>query len=187
MTRFVALFRGINVGKAKRIAMADLRALLTGMGYADVQTLLNSGNVIFASPSGTQAQHATAIRAAATKTLGVDALVIVKSANDMAQVVAANPLDTQTLDSSRYIVALTCDATSLAALGPLTQTDWGHETLHLGAHAAYLWCADGILQSKMAVALLKALANTGTTRNWATIKKIHMLLHTTPAKPPRCC
>ena len=56
MTRFVALFRGINVGKAKRIAMADLRALLTGMGYTDVQTLLNSGNATFHSPSSSAAK-----------------------------------------------------------------------------------------------------------------------------------
>ena len=47
MPRYVALFRGINVGKAKRIAMADLRALLGKLGYTDVQTLLNSGNAVF--------------------------------------------------------------------------------------------------------------------------------------------
>ena len=73
MTRFVALFRGINVGKAKRIAMADLRALLTGMGYTDVQTLLNSGNATFHSPSSSAAKHATRIRVAVAQVLGVDA------------------------------------------------------------------------------------------------------------------
>jgi uncharacterized protein (DUF1697 family) len=46
----VALLRGINVGKAKRVAMADLRALLEELGYADVRTLLNSGNVVFTAP-----------------------------------------------------------------------------------------------------------------------------------------
>jgi len=49
MTVCVALLRGINVGKAKRIAMADLRALIEGLGYTDVRTLLNSGNVVFSS------------------------------------------------------------------------------------------------------------------------------------------
>ena len=49
MTTYIALLRGINVGKAKRIAMADLRALLEGLGHADVATLLNSGNVVFRS------------------------------------------------------------------------------------------------------------------------------------------
>ena len=45
--RRVALLRGINVGRAKRISMGDLRALFTGLGYGDVRTLLNSGNVVF--------------------------------------------------------------------------------------------------------------------------------------------
>ena len=48
--RHVALLRGINVGKAKRIAMADLRALVADLGYRDVGTLLNSGNVVFTAP-----------------------------------------------------------------------------------------------------------------------------------------
>ena len=47
MPRYVALFRGINVGKANRIAMADFRELLTSLGYTDVKTLLNSGNAVF--------------------------------------------------------------------------------------------------------------------------------------------
>ena len=46
----VALLRGINVGTAKRIAMADLRGVMTGLGYSDVRTLLNSGNVVFTAP-----------------------------------------------------------------------------------------------------------------------------------------
>ena len=50
MTRHIALLRGINVGRAKRIAMADLRELLASMGYTDVRTLLNSGNVVFSEP-----------------------------------------------------------------------------------------------------------------------------------------
>jgi uncharacterized protein (DUF1697 family) len=176
MPRFVALFRGINVGKAKRIAMVDLRALLTTLGYGNVQTLLNSGNAVFDSTGTSSHKHATRIRSAVTKTLGVDALVVVKSARDMAQVVTNNPLAGQALDPSRLLVALTPDSDALAALAPLGHGDWGHETLHIGQHAAYLWCADGILQSTAAVALMKGLADNGTTRNWATIEKIHAML-----------
>ncbi len=54
MTTFVALLRGINVGKAKRIAMADLRNVFSSLGYGNVQTLLNSGNVVFDVPKGTE-------------------------------------------------------------------------------------------------------------------------------------
>ena len=64
MPRFVALFRGINVGKATRIAMADLRALLASMGYENVQTLLNSGNAVFDSSGTASHKHAARIQAA---------------------------------------------------------------------------------------------------------------------------
>lgn len=176
MPRFVALFRGINVGKAKRIAMADLRALLGRMGYTEVQTLLNSGNAVFASTNASAARHATAIRKAVGAELGVDALVIVKSAQDVANVMTGNALGTVASDPSRLLVALTQDANALRTLTALTSSDWGNEALHITPHAAYVWCADGILQSPAATALLKGLAEQGTTRNWATMEKIHALL-----------
>ena len=92
MPRFVALFRGINVGKAKRIAMADLRALLTTMGYENVRTLLNSGNAAIDSSGTSSHKHAIRIQTAVAESLGVNALVVVKSASDIARVIADNPL-----------------------------------------------------------------------------------------------
>jgi len=176
MPSFVALFRGINVGRAKRIAMADLRALLESLDYGDVRSLLNSGNVVFAATKGSAPSHAKAIRAAVAARLGVDALVIVKSAQEIAAIVAGNTLADSASDASRLLVAMTQDDKSLAGIQTLAQADWGSEALHLGPHAAYLWCADGILESKAAVALLKGLADQGTTRNWATLEKIAAML-----------
>jgi len=174
MPRYVALFRGINVGKAKRIAMADLRVLLGKLGYTGVATLLNSGNAVFTAAASTK--HAARIRAAVAKQLGVDAHVIVKSGKDIAGIVTGNALEKVATDPSRLLVAMCDDARALAALGPLASNDWGNEKLHLGKQAAYLWCAHGILESKVAERLLKDLKNTGTTRNWATLLKIHALL-----------
>jgi len=174
--RYVALFRGINVGKAKRIAMADLRTLLAKLGYSDVQTLLNSGNAIFTGNAASAAQHAGRIHEAVLKKTGVDAMVIVKSAKDMAGIIAGNELGPEADDHSRLLVALCNDAKSLAVVKKLASQSWGNEKLHVGKHAAYLWCADGILESKVAVALLKGLEGTGTTRNWATLNKIHALM-----------
>jgi uncharacterized protein (DUF1697 family) len=58
----------------------------------------------------------------------------------------------------------------------LAAGEWGDERLHVGKYAAYLWCANGILESKVVEALLRGLAGTGTTRNWATVSKIHALM-----------
>ncbi len=174
MTRFVALLRGINVGTAKRIAMADLRALLESMGYTQVKTLLNSGNATFTGLTRTPtAKMARTIHEAIARELGVDTMVIVKSAAEMAAVVDGNIWVAQDLNPSRLMVTLTQDLAALPPLKDLEAMTWGGETLHIGPHAAYLWCAEGILQSKAAAALLKGLADTGTTRNWATVQKIH--------------
>ena len=174
-TRYVALFRGINVGKAKRIAMADLRALLTRLGYADVRTLLNSGNAVFSS-QGEPAELALRIRAEVAKKLGVDALVIVKSAAEIRAILSGNALEAIALDHSRLLVAMANDASSITALKTYSSEIRGGEQIHVNRHAAYLWCAQGILESKAAEALLSQLKEQGTTRNWATLNKIHALM-----------
>ena len=176
MPRYVALFRGINVGKAKRIAMGDLRALLDKLGYADVATLLNSGNAVFTGNAEPAATHAARIREAVRAKLGIEALVIVKSAKDVAAIIRDNAIVRHATDDSKLLVAVTNDARGLAKAKALMREAWGAEKLHVGKHAAYVWCANGILESKVAVALLKGLEDTGTTRNWGTLNKIHALL-----------
>lgn len=176
MPRYVALFRGINVGKAKRIAMADLRKLLEKLGYTDVKTLLNSGNAIFTGGAGTNAKHAERIRTAVAKQLGVDAVVVIKSSRDIAAIMAGNELDKIASDPARLLVAVTDDAATMANLEAVAAMPWGNEKVHVGRQAAYVWCADGILESAALTAVMKGLAGTGTTRNWATLGKIHGLL-----------
>lgn len=176
MTRFVALFRGINVGKAKRIAMADLRALLESMGYTQVQTLLNSGNAVFEADGESGEKHARAIRDAVAKQLGVDSLVVVKSVREMAAIVAGNKLAAVATDPSRLLVAVTGQAGALKDIEALGRTGWGEEEIVVGKHAAYAWCPLGILKSKAGAALLKGLGEVETTRNWATIEKLNAMM-----------
>jgi len=176
MPRYVALFRGINVGKAKRIAMADLRALLGKVGYTEVATLLNSGNVVFTGEAAPNLRHATRIREAVAKKLGVDALVIVKSAQEIAAVVKGNQLGAVATDASRLLIALVQDDAGLKAVKSLMADDWGNERMLVGRNAAYLWCANGILESRALGKLLTGLKGLGTTRNCATLHKIHALM-----------
>ncbi len=87
----VALLRGINVGKAKRVAMADLRALLEGLGYAAVRTLLNSGNVVFAAEDS-PSDAARRIERAIQEKLTVTSRVMVVTAADLAVIARNNSL-----------------------------------------------------------------------------------------------
>ena len=177
MPRFVALLRGVNVGKAKRVPMAELRELLTALGYRDVRTLLNSGNAVFESAGRSTAAHASRIQIAIAKTLHVDVPVIVKSSADIAAIRQENALASIATEPSRRLVAFTATAADLNALAVLTPLISPRERFLLGKHGAYLWCPDGILKSRAAEALLGKVGRRATTRNWATVTKISALLH----------
>jgi uncharacterized protein (DUF1697 family) len=175
MTRCVALLRGINVGKAKRIAMADLRALIERLGYTDVRTLLNSGNVVFDAPGGRPAAIAAAIEKAIVARFGFSAAVVVVTAKELEAIVAADPLSKIAADPARYLVAFVSDGNKLANTKPLSAQNWAPEALALGQRAAYLWCANGINESKLALAFYRATREAATMRNWATVLKLRTL------------
>jgi uncharacterized protein (DUF1697 family) len=176
MPRFVALLRGINVGKAKRVPMAELRELLTSLGYRNVRTLLNSGNAVFEGPARAAAGHASRIRAAIAERMNLEVPVIVKSAEDIAAACAENALLGKATDHARLLAAFAGreeDLRALEALAPLVKPP---ERFLVGKHAAYLWCPHGILESRVTEALLGKVGRAATTRNWATVTKIAALL-----------
>ncbi len=176
MTRFVALLRGVNVGRAKRVPMAGWRALLTGLGYEDVATLLNSGNAVFTASGRTGQAHARLIRAALAQALDLDVPVIVKSAREMAAIVVQNPFAALAGDPSRLLVGFAAAPEALARLADIASLVQAPEQFHLGAQALYLWCPAGILQSRAGEVLLGPRGREITTRNAATVGKIVALL-----------
>src|ERR1700684_429573 len=92
MATHVALLRGINLGGKNKVAMADLRALVAGLGHTDVSTYIQSGNVLFTAPEDADcAVVARAMSAAISATLGVTAPVVVVTREELAQIHAANP------------------------------------------------------------------------------------------------
>ncbi|MBC7619006.1 MAG: DUF1697 domain-containing protein [Candidatus Saccharibacteria bacterium] len=119
MTSYVALLRGINVGKGNRVPMADLRALLYELGYSDVVTLLNSGNAVFCTSSAPSAAHAKRIALAITGKFGLDILVIVKSATEFSAVVQGNAQANAT-DHSQLFAVFAQEAEALGGLASLT-------------------------------------------------------------------
>ncbi len=178
--RCVALLRGINVGTAKRIAMADLRELVEGLGYSDVRTLLNSGNVVFSAGAGAGAGSArdagARIEKAIASEMGVSTRVVVLKGKDLAAAVHDNPLADVATDPSRLVLQATMDAKALARLKPLLEQTWAPEAIALGPHVAYLWCAKGISDSRLGAAAGRLLGEDGTARNLATMTKLVALL-----------
>ena len=119
MPTFVALLRGINnIGKGKRVPMAELRALLSGLGYTGVATVLNSGNAVFRASGGTPAKHSAIIAAAIFTQLKFEVPVIVKSASELAAIFSQNPIKAGADEHSRFLVAFVQDTTALSSLAP---------------------------------------------------------------------
>jgi uncharacterized protein (DUF1697 family) len=179
----IALIRGINVGKAKRVAMADLRKLVEKLGYTDVRTLLNSGNVVFKSSSSDTAKAGARIEKALIDGTGVSARVLVVTAADLAAAVKENPLLKFADNPSRLLVAFLANPADLAGLQPLLKQDWGKERLALGSRVAYFWLPDGVIDSKIFAALSRKPSGDVTTRNWATVLKIHAITGATVPPP----
>ncbi|MEQ1593710.1 MAG: DUF1697 domain-containing protein [Casimicrobium sp.] len=176
MPRFVALLRGVNVGGNKRVPMDEWRVLLEGLGYTEVRTLLNSGNAVFASTIRSSATHETRIAASIAEAMQLDVAVVVKSAKEFAAIEAESPFAAAAADPSRLLVAFARDVSVLQGLAPLLALVRPPDDFRIGREAAYLWCPDGILQSKAGDALLGKLGKAVTTRNWATAQKISALL-----------
>ena len=170
--RRVALLRGINVGKAKRIAMADLRRLFEELGYGDVRTLLNSGNVVFTVLKAGARDDAVRIEQAIESRLRVATRVIVLRGRELAEAVRENPLGAVANDPSRFLLMVLRDAKAMAQMKPLLAERWSPEALALGQRVAYLWCANGILESHLWEAAKTAVGDGGTARNFTTMTKL---------------
>ena len=170
----VALLRGINVGKAKRVAMADLRTLCEKLGYRDVSTLLNSGNLIFSAPRA-DAKAAARIQKEIASQIGVSCRVLVLTGTELDRVVAENPFSEGESEPSRFLVTVLANPSDRARVAALAKQDWGAERFGVGSHAAYLYCANGIIESRALLAIGKLLGDAATSRNWATIRKLHAL------------
>jgi uncharacterized protein (DUF1697 family) len=175
MSECIALLRGINVGRARRIAMGDLRKLFEGLGHLNVRTLLNSGNVVFQSPRPNTRKLAKSIEAAITAKCGFSTAVTVITAKDLARIIKENTLLPLAKDPSRHLVAFAADPKRLAPLRVMLKESWDPDALAFGSSAAYLWCATGILESKLNLTFARKAAASVTMRNWATVLKLQAI------------
>jgi uncharacterized protein (DUF1697 family) len=169
---FIALLRGINVGKAKRVAMADLRKLVEGLGYGDVRTLLNSGNVVFTAPKSAGKDAAAKIEKAIATKLGVTSRVTVIDATTLTKSIEGNPLSKVAKEPRLLLVAVLASAADRSLMEPLTKQKWAPEALAVGDRVAWLWCPNGQIESPLAIATWKALGDRVTARNMATMLKL---------------
>ncbi len=170
---FVALLRGINVGKHRRVAMADLRAALGEAGYADVTTHLQSGNVILETRERSPDTVERSIEKTLRADLDLDIDVIVRRASDLGKVAKNNPFLRRGTDPATLHVGFLKKKPAAAAGRALTSRDFGDDELVLKGAELYLRYPGGYGRSKMTGAIFERVLRTPVTvRNWKVVTKL---------------
>jgi uncharacterized protein (DUF1697 family) len=173
MARWVALLRGINVGGNKRVAMADLRELVEALGHDDVETLLQSGNVVFSSAERSGDALAGELTTAIADELGMDVTVLVRSGRELAEVVAANPFPDAVAEPKNLHAAFVSAAPAKAAVAAIDRSALGNDDFAVGPGVVYLRYTAGMQGSPLTKHVTeKTLGVTMTARNWNTVTKL---------------
>jgi len=175
MARQIALLRGINLGSRRRVAMTDLRDVLTRCGYGDVRTYLQSGNVVLTSDTSDD-RLARELEEQIAANLGVDVQILVRTRDELADVIGRNPLVDVVKDPKRYQVSFLSAEPDPQRVRELAALDVAPEQFVLSGREIYAWHPDGIQRSQLAAALSdRRLGVTATARNWNTVTKLLVL------------
>lgn len=176
MTRYVALLRGINVGRAKRIGMADLRALCEREGFQNVRSQGQSGNLVIDSPWAPKtvaARLATAVQSE----LGMEVGVVVRTADELRAVLEQNPFGEIADPPKNSSVSFLDRPPAADALDGITPAEFEPERFLLEGRELYLWLPAGQTESPLRKALTeKRLGAAATNRNWNTLVKLGQML-----------
>jgi uncharacterized protein (DUF1697 family) len=171
MNPFVGLIRGINVGGNKIVRMADLRALLEGLGYSDVKTILQSGNFVFSAKDG---KHGDRIRRALDEEMDLDAVVLTYSAVEWKGFLTDNPMPEEAADHpSRFLLCLAETPIGTDGLVDAMEKATESERVEAVGGRLYLSLPEGIGTSKMLASKeWGRYAGQATMRNWNTVTKL---------------
>jgi uncharacterized protein (DUF1697 family) len=172
MPRLVVLLRGVNLGGKRRVAMADLRALLEDLGYEDVRTHLQSGNAVLTTgdPAATVAAD---IERAIAESMGLDVVVTIRTAAQMARIAEADRLGDVADDPAKRMVIFLPKRPSREAVKAIEAMDFGDERAEVAGGEVYAWCPGGIGRSALMAALADPkLTPGGTARNWRTVTRL---------------
>jgi uncharacterized protein (DUF1697 family) len=183
MASHVALLRGINLGGRNKIAMADLREVVTSLGHTGVTTYIQSGNVLFTAADAGNAALASQLEAAIAEAFGVASSVVVLTRDELAQVLRDNPYPDEPNPRLVHVVFLNAEPPQdlldrIAAAQSAAAAKGGRDTIQAIGRALFLHTPDGFGNSELAQVLFRIVGSSGktsvaaTARNWATAAKL---------------
>jgi uncharacterized protein (DUF1697 family) len=167
--RQVVLLRGINLGPNKRVAMPALREVFAAAGHGDVRTYVQSGNVVLSSELSPEELARESERLIAER-FGFDVAVVVRTRDELAQVVERNPLGEVADNPKRYQVSFLSGELPPETLRKLEGLVVESERLVASGRELYAWHPEGVARSKLWASLAgTGLGVTATARNWTTV------------------
>jgi uncharacterized protein (DUF1697 family) len=177
MTPFVALLRAVNIAGHNRVAMADLRQLLVGLGLEDARSLLQSGNLVFGCEGRTAAQLERLLEGEARARLALELEFFVRTAREWAALVAANPFpEAAEHDPGRLVVLFMKRAPEAGTVVALRAAITGPEVLRARGREAYVIYPQGQGRSRLTTTFVeKRLGTRVTGRNWNTVLRLAAL------------
>ena len=175
VTTWVALLRGINVGRSKRVAMADLRALLESLGYGGVRTHLQSGNAVFTTGSAKAQALERQIASRIAADLGLDVKVLVRTADELARVVDRNPFVRRGADPKELHVAFLSAPAPAGRLAGLDPAAIAPDQVEPGDRVLYARLPNGMAGSRLPD-WERLLGLSVTVRNWNTVTRLRDLV-----------
>jgi len=171
LVRVVGLLRGVNLGR-RRLSMADLRAAVESLGHTDVETYLQSGNVVFTPAKGAGKALGAGITNALADAVGMDVPVLTRTGAQMRRIVAADPYDRE--DPTKLVVVFLEKAGDAAPTKQLDLASFEPEGLTVKGTEIYLDLPGGQARSKLLEALgkKKVFGTASTSRNWRTVQAL---------------
>jgi uncharacterized protein (DUF1697 family) len=173
MAAYVALLRAINLGSTNKVAMADLRACTEELGFDDVRTHALSGNVVFTGPKRSADAIAKQLHTAYSDRFGFSIPVMVRTAAQLANIVADNPLAAVADNASRQLVYFLANPVAAGRLADLDPAELAPEAWALRGRELHAWIPDGQQRSRLAALLTtKRLGTEATARTWRVVGKL---------------
>lgn len=177
MKKFIALLRGINVSGQKKIKMSDLKLLFEEIGFQNVETYIQSGNVLFSSKDLSTNKLETNISSAIKGKFGFDVRVVILTPKEIEYIIKNNPFIKKKKEIERLYVTFLSDSPSKENIQKLNSTDYSPEEYKIDGKQIYLFFPDGYGKAKLNNNLFEhKLKLNATTRNWKTIKTLSELI-----------
>jgi len=177
--KYIALLRGINVGGKRKLLMADLKALFSKLGFSNIITYIQSGNVVFESDKDEKnIKLASQIETAIQEHFKLDVPVMIKKTNEWKQIISDNPfLNDKNIGIERLHLTLLDGIPEQDQIDDLKQIKLDSEQFEVIGQEVFLCCKDKFSsKSKMTNTLFeKKFKCKSTSRNWKTVMKLSEL------------